>query len=183
MKILQNNKNWDKENYEIMEVSKIDDKIIKKLIDNLKLGLSDDFFISFESLLKLGKRAESAIESQIKDMDDVHNFKKELFNFIHKYIKANEIENPLIPRLYHPDFIVRANAIMHIEKNDALKYLNFVLPLTSDPDDSVRWAVIKLLGTLNHLENPVIFKILKKQLDFESNPVIQKKIKKILKKS
>ena len=183
MKILQNNKNWDKENYEIMEISKIDDKIIKKLIDNLKLDLSDDFFISFESLLKLGKRAESAIESQIKDMDEVHNFKKEIFNFLHKNIKTNEIENPLITRLYHPDFIIRANAIMHIDKNDALKYLNLILPLISDPDDSVRWAVIKLLGTLNQLDNPIISKKLIKQLSFESNPVIKKTIKKILKKS
>ena len=173
----------DKENYKIIEISKVDNKIIKKLIDNLKLGISDNFFISFESLLKLGKKAEFVIESQIKDIDDENNFKKEIFNILLKFIKTNEIENPLIKRLYHPDFIIRAKAIMHLEKNEALKYLNLILPLTSDPDDSVRWAVIKLLGTLNHLENPNISKVLKKQLDFESNPVIQKKIKKMLKKS
>jgi len=173
----------DKENYKIIEISKVDNKIIKKLIDNLKLGISDDFFISFESLLKLGKKAESMIESQIKDIDDEHSFKKEIFNILLKFIKTNEIENPLIKKLYHPDFTIRAKAIIHLEKNEALTYLNFILPLTSDPDDSVRWAVIKLLGTLNQLENPNISKVLKKQLDFESNPVIQKKIKKILKKS
>ena len=66
----------DKENYKIIEISKVDNKIIKKLIDNLKLGLSDDFFISFESLLKLGKKAESMIESQIKDIDNEHSYKK-----------------------------------------------------------------------------------------------------------
>ena len=173
----------DKDNYKIIEISKVDNKIIKKLIDNLKLGISDDFFISFESLLKLGKKAESVIESQIKDIDNEHNFKKEIFNILLKFLKTKEIENPLITQLYHPDFTIRAKAIIHLEKNEALKYLNFILPLTSDPDDSVRWAVIKLLGTLNHLENPNISKVLKKQLDFESNPVIQKKIKKILKKS
>jgi len=175
--------NLDKSNYEIIEISKVDDKIIKKLIDNLKLDLSDNFFISFESLIKLGKKAESALESVIHEIDDHHQFKKEIFNLLLNFIKNNKIENPLLLNLYHPDFIVRANALMQIEKNNALKNLNFILPLISDPDDSVRWAVMRLLDSLDPSEkqNTIIFKKLKKQVDVEQNPVIQKKIKKILK--
>ncbi|MFX1392726.1 MAG: HEAT repeat domain-containing protein [Promethearchaeota archaeon] len=175
--------NLDKSNYEIIEVSKVDDKIIKKLIDNLKLDLSDNFFISFESLIKLGKKAESALEAVIHEIDDHHQFKKEIFNLLLNLIKNNEIENPLLLNLYHPDFIVRANALMQIEKNNALKNLNFILPLISDPDDSVRWAVMRLIDSFDQSENqnPIIFKKLKKQAEIEQNPVIQKKIKKILK--
>ena len=174
---------FDKSNHKILEVSKVDDKIIKTLIDNLKLDLSDNFFISFESLIKLGKKAESALESVIHEIDDHHQFKKEIFNLLLNFIKNNEIENPLLLKLYHPDFIVRANAIMQIEKNDALTNLNFILPLMSDPDDSVRWAVMRLLDSLDQTENqnPIIFKKLKKQVEIEPNPVIQKKIKKLLK--
>jgi hypothetical protein len=173
---------FDKTNHKILEISKVDDKIIKRLIDNLKLDLSDNFFISFESLIKLGKKAESALESVIHEIDDHHQFKKEVFNLLLNFIKNNEIENPLLLKLYHPDFIVRANALMQIEKNDALKNLNFILPLISDPDDSVRWAVMRLLDSLDQSENqtPIIFKKLKKQVEIEPNPVIQKKIKKIL---
>ena len=174
---------FDKSNHKILEISKVDDKIIKRLIDNLKLDLSDNFFISFESLIKLGKKAESALESVIHEIDDHHQFKKEIFNLLLNFIKNNEIENPLLLKLYQPDFIVRANALMQIEKNDALKNLNFILPLKSDPDDSVRWAVMRLLDSLDQSENqaPIIFKKLKKQVEIEPNPVIKKKIKKLLK--
>ena len=174
---------FNKSNYKILKVSKVDDKIIKRLIDNLKLDLSDNFFLSFESLIKLGKKAESALESVIHDIDDHHQFKKEVFKLLLNFIKNNEIENPLLLRLYHPDFIVRANALMQIKKNDALKNLNIVLPLISDPDDSVRWAVMRLLDSFDQSEtqNPIIVKKLNKQVDIEPNPVIQKKIKKILK--
>ncbi|KKL14318.1 hypothetical protein LCGC14_2516860, partial [marine sediment metagenome] len=55
---------WEEEestNWDVIEISKVSDKNIRILIDNLKLDkaeLSDDFFISFESLLKIGNRAE-----------------------------------------------------------------------------------------------------------------------------
>ncbi|GAH32057.1 unnamed protein product, partial [marine sediment metagenome] len=35
-------------NYDIVEVSKVNDKIIKKLLDYLKYDISDSFFISFQ---------------------------------------------------------------------------------------------------------------------------------------
>ena len=173
--------NLDKENWDFIEISKINEKIIKELIDNLKLDLSDEFFISFESLLKLGNKAESAIKSVINEIDDSHKFKKEIFNFLLNSIKAHEIKNPLILKLYHPDFTVRARAIKQIEKNKDLKYLEFILPLINDPDDSCRWAVINLLISLNQIKNPKIFKKLKNHINFESNLIIRKKLKEITK--
>ncbi|KKM07664.1 hypothetical protein LCGC14_1731620, partial [marine sediment metagenome] len=79
MSYLRDNKNWDEEeniNWDIIEISKVNDKIIKDLILNLKLDksdLSDRFFISFESLLKIGKKAEAVLDSYIKDIDEFHN--------------------------------------------------------------------------------------------------------------
>ena len=172
----------DKSNYKIIEVSKVSDKIINNLIDNLKLGLSEDFFISFESLLVLGKRAKSAIETQYNHMDDDHNFRKEIFNFLLNYIDDN-IENPPLEQLYHPDFIIRANTIMQLEKEESLKYLNYILPLISDPDDSVRYAVVKLIDSLNQVNNPYVYKRLKNRVEIESNPVIQKRIRNLLNNS
>ena len=72
MSYLRDNKNWDEEdniNWDIIEISKVDDKIIQRLINNLKLhtsDLSENFFISFESLLKLGKKIEPVLDSYIK---------------------------------------------------------------------------------------------------------------------
>ena len=172
--------NSDKSNYKIVKVSKVNDKMIYKLINNLKLGLSEDFFISFESLLKLGKRAKSAIETQYNHMDDDHNFRKEIFNFLLNCMDE-DIANPPLERLYHPDFIIRANSIMQLEREDSLKYLNLILPLISDPDDSVRYAVVKLIDSLNQVNNPHIYKRLQIRVEIESNPVIQKKNRKYFK--
>lgn len=171
--------NSDKPNYEIIKASKVNDKIIDHLINNLKLGLSEEFFISFESLLKLGKRAKLALETQFNHMDDDHNFRKEIFNFLLNYMD-DDIANPPLEQLFHPDFIIRAKTIMQLGKEDSLKYLNFILPLISDPDDSVRYAAIKLIDSLNQLKNPYIYKKLKKRVEIESNLVIQKRIRKIL---
>ena len=113
----------DKSNYKIVKISKVSNKVIEDLIDNLKLGLSEDFFISFESLLKLGKRAKSAIETQYNHMDDDHNFRKEIFNFLLNCMDE-DIANLPLERLYHPDFIIRANTIMQLEREDSLKYLD-----------------------------------------------------------
>lgn len=146
------------------------------------MGLSEDFFISLESLCTLGKRAKSAIETQYNHMDDDHIFRKEIFNFLLNYIDDN-IENLPLEQLYHPDFTIRANTIMQLEKEDSLKYLNLILPLVNDPDDSVRYAVLKLIDSLNQKNNPTIYKKLKNRIKIESNQVIQNKIKNILENS
>ena len=141
-----------KSNYKVIKVSKVNNQIINHLIDNLKLGLSDEFFISFESLLKLGERAKSAIETQYHHMDDDHNFRKEIFNFLLNHIDDN-IERLPLEQLYNPDFIIRAKTIMKLENEDFLKYLSLILPLLNDPDDSVRYAVVKLIDSLNQKNN------------------------------
>jgi len=48
--------NIDNPNWDVVEVSKVNDKIIMKLLNYLKYDVSEKFFISFESLLKLGNR-------------------------------------------------------------------------------------------------------------------------------
>ncbi|GAH64463.1 unnamed protein product, partial [marine sediment metagenome] len=51
MSYLRDNKIWEEEedlNWDVIEISKVDDKIIRYLLDNLKLDksdLSDNFFI------------------------------------------------------------------------------------------------------------------------------------------
>lgn len=170
----------DNSNWKFIEISKVDDKIINNIINRLKFDLSEDFYISIESVLKLGKKAEIALETQINEMDDYYIFKKELLKLILNYIKTNEIENPLLFDLYHPDFVIRANALREIEPNDALKYLHLIIPIIDDPDDSVRWAVINLLISLNQINNPIIYKKLKNRASFESNQIIKKKLLEIL---
>jgi len=181
---VNNNRHIEEENWDFIEVSKIDDKIINKLVNNLKLEeLSDDFYISFESLLKIGKKAEPIIQSFIDDMDKIHQTRKELFKFILNYIKQNNPDNPLIANLYHPDFIIRAKTIMEIEQSEDLKYIKYILPLLNDPDDSVRWAVIKLLISLDQIKNSSVYSELKTRVSRESNPIIKKELLNILSKT
>ncbi|MFX1419370.1 MAG: hypothetical protein ACFE9N_10660, partial [Promethearchaeota archaeon] len=108
---------WEEEdniNWDIIEISKVDDKIIQILINNLELhksDLSENFFISFESLLKLGKKIEPVLDSFIKETTEIHNFKIDIFNFILDFVKNNTLKYVLVPQLYHPDFITRARTI------------------------------------------------------------------------
>jgi len=168
----------EKENWHYVEISKIDDKIIKKLVNNLKLNLSEEFFLSFDSLLKLGKKAEPELTTAINEMDEQHKFTKEIFNVLIKYIKTNKTKNPLIIQLYHPDFIIRAKAITQIGLNKDLRYLPYLLPLLEDPDDSVRNAVINLFIN-KYIENTTVYKKLRKHVGKESNPIIRKNLAKV----
>ena len=95
MSYLRDNKAWEEEEnlkWDVIEISKVDDKIIRKLIDRMKLDsseLSDSFFIAFESLLKIGKRAEQTIDSYIKETSEIHNCKVDVFNFLLRIIFHN----------------------------------------------------------------------------------------------
>ncbi|MFX1443978.1 MAG: HEAT repeat domain-containing protein [Promethearchaeota archaeon] len=168
----------DEENWHYVKISKIDNKIIKKLVNNLKLNLSEEFFLSLESLLKLGKKAEPELTAAINEMDEQHKFKKEIFNALIKHIKTKQSKNPKIFQLYHPDFEIRARAVMELGKEDNINNLKFLMPLVMDPDDSVRWAVINLLIN-KYLNNPSVYKKLKKHVEKESNPIIRKKLIKV----
>ncbi|MFW9784325.1 MAG: HEAT repeat domain-containing protein [Candidatus Heimdallarchaeota archaeon] len=180
MNYLRDNKNnREDDNWDLIEVSKVNDKIIKKLLNYLKYDISENFFISFESLLKLGNKIpEYTIDSIIKELEQSHNFKKELFQFILNFTKNGIIEYHLLPQLYNPDFIIRARAVMKIKDNNDSKYLKFLLPLLEDPDDSVRWSVIKYLASFK--DNHIIYNELKKHLDKELNPIIFDNLREII---
>ncbi|GAH63795.1 unnamed protein product [marine sediment metagenome] len=66
---------------------------------------------------------------------------------------------------------------MKIKQNNDTRYLKFLLPLLDDPDDSVRWSVIKFLA--KHKNNPIIFNELKNHLNKELNPIIYSNLKEI----
>ena len=180
MNYLGNNNNFDDEGYwDVIEVSKISDKIIERLLDYLKNDISDNFFISFESVLKLGKKVPEWQLHQLMTNFESNHFKKDLFKFIIDFTNQETIEYHLLPQLYSPDFIIRARTIMKIKENDDKKYVKFLLPLIDDPDDSVRWSVIDYLA--KYKEDYKINSILNNHLMNESNPIIHKNLESILK--
>ncbi|MFW9865163.1 MAG: HEAT repeat domain-containing protein [Candidatus Thorarchaeota archaeon] len=189
MNYLRDDKVWDNEedlNWDLIEISQVDDKIIRRLLNNLKLDkseLSDNFFIAFESLLKIGKKAEDSLNEFIKETHEIHNYKVDIFNFLLDFIKNNTVEYLLVPQLYHPDFITRARTVFKIEQARDKKYLKFIIPLLYDPDDSVRNAVVRVLDTFNMVKDPLVCKELKCFIELESNPVIKEKIREIFKRS
>ena len=190
MSYLRDNKVWEDEenlNWDLIEISKVDDEIIEYLIYSLKLDsadLSDNFFIAFESLLKIGKKAERVFDTYIKETDEIHNFKVDIFNFVLDFIKNKTIDDHLVPQLYHPDFIVRAKTIFKLEQAGDRKYIKYILPLLAqDPDDSVRWAAVQFFNTHNMIKNPLVYKELKIHIEKESNPVIKEKMKEVFKKA
>jgi flagellin-specific chaperone FliS len=165
----------DDDNWDLIEVSKVNDKIIKRLLNHLRYDISENFFISFESLLKLGNKVpEEQITGMINELNQIHQIKKELLQFILNFNKGQPIEYHLLPQLYNPDFIVRAKAVLKIRANNDEKYIKFLLPLLEDPDDSVRWSVIEFLR--HYRKNQVVFEELKKHLDKELNPVISENL-------
>ncbi|MHA1509285.1 MAG: HEAT repeat domain-containing protein, partial [Promethearchaeota archaeon] len=113
----------------------------------------------------------------VNEMDQSHDFKKELFQFILNFMNNEAVEYHLLPQIYSPDFIVRARAVMKIKENDDVRYLKFLLPLLDDPDDSVRWSVIKFLS--KHIKNPIIYSELKNHLNKELNPIIYNNLKEV----
>lgn len=169
----------DNPNWDVMEISKIDDEIIKKILDKLCSGISDDFFLCFESLIKIGDKAKSVIISFIQ-YNEVKPFIKDVLYLILNIIEKRQIDHALLLKLYHPDFVIRARTIMEIENSGKANYLKFMIPLIEDPDDSVRWALIKFLVSLKLINNPMVKDKLEDHLRDEKNPIIVKKIKEIL---
>ena len=185
MNFIRNDGNLTEEDnakWGVIEVSKITNKIIESLIDNLKSELSEDFFISFDSLIKIGKKAEPVLKAILENNGEILNFRKDLFKFFLNFFQNDEVENPLVFQLYNSDFIARARAIMQIEEAGDLSYLKYVLPLVEDPDDSVRWAAINFLINMKQLEDPIVYKKLAIQMRKESNSVIHKKLTETLEK-
>jgi HEAT repeat protein len=177
---LGDNNNYDDDGYwDIIEVSKVNDKIIKNLLNHLRDKISENFFISFESLLKIARKIpEFELNSIINELDESDLFKREIFKFILSYVKEEVVEYHLLPHLYSPDFILRAKIIMKIKENDDKKYIKFLIPLLNDPDDSVRWSVIDYLSM--HKEDQMIYNNLKNQINNELNPIILENLIKLI---
>ena len=170
----------DNANWGVIEVSKITNKIIESLIDNLQSELSEDFFISFDSLIKIGKKAVPVIKDVLENNGEKLASRRDIFNFFLNFFQNDEVENPLVFQLYNQDFIARAKAIMQIEEAGDLSYLKYILPLVEDPDDSVRWAAINFLINMEQLDDPIVYKKLTFQMEKESNSVIRNKLLDIL---
>jgi hypothetical protein len=66
---------------------------------------------------------------------------------------------------------------MEMEQDNYFKY---ILPLIDDPDDSVRFQVLKYLISQELIQNPIIENQLRERLKKELNPIIINKIKEIL---
>lgn len=173
------NEEFGDSNWDFIEVSNVNDKIIKILLDKLSLGISEDFFISFESLMKIGKKAKSQILSFIKTQNP-NSFIRDLLYLILQYINEGDIDTPLIFQLYHPDFVKRAKSIKDIMEMEKDNYFKYIIPLIDDPDDSVRFRVLKYLISQELIQNPIIENQLKERLKKELNPIIINKIKEIL---
>ena len=134
-------------------------------------------------MVKIGKKAEPMVKAVINNRTEGLGFQIDLFKFALNIMQSNEVEDSLVLQLYNPDFIARARAIMQIEDAKELNYLKYVLPLVEDPDDSVRWAAINFLINRENLNDPIVYEKLISQMDRESNTIIQKKLKDVLKKN
>ncbi|MHA1688609.1 MAG: HEAT repeat domain-containing protein [Promethearchaeota archaeon] len=169
-------KNLNDDNWGLIKISNVSDKIIKKLLKYITSDVNENFFISFESLLKIGKKARNLVEQSYKEHAKKKDLQKEILKFILNYYKGR-IKYPLVQKLYHPDFITRAKTLDYIEQNKNYNYLKFVLPLVNDPDDSVRWAAIKVLESFKQPKNNLfLFHLVKHRIKKEPNPVIKEKL-------
>ena len=167
-------------NWQLINISNVDDKIIKRLLSKLNFGISDDFFLSFESLVKIGEKARKEIVSFMKS-NDLDPFINEILTFLLKLISEEDVQKPLLIRLFNPDFIMRAKTIMEIDERGKEEYFKYVIPLIDDPDDSVRWAVIQLLISHNLIQkNPIVEEHLREHMRSEKNKVIKEKIRELV---
>ena len=178
-----NNRNLEDENWKFIEITKINDKIIKDLVKNLNKDLSDDFYISIDSLLRIGKKAKPELKASLDELNGVYKFKRKIYNVLLNYIENPDNKCSILTQLYHPDFTIRAKTIMLIAENKDLSYLHYLLPLIDDPDDSVRWTLINSLINLDQVKNPIVFRNFEKHFERELNPVIKKKLQNILSKN
>ncbi len=64
--------------WDVIKISQVNDKIITRLLYYLKSDISENFFISFESLLKLGNKVpETMIKNILNELNRTDEFKKE----------------------------------------------------------------------------------------------------------
>jgi len=179
VKFFTKNNSWNDEDFhwDIVEISKVNSNIINQLVSNiLDLEIGDNFFISFESLLKLGTKAQPAIAKRLKKVNGTKSIKKLLLTYLSNRNSQSDDAFPLVKRLYHPDFLIRATTISRLSLHESKKYIDYILPLLEDPDDSIRWAVIKFLVKNRPIPLGEIKKIFQEHFEVESNQRIKDKI-------
>ncbi len=167
----------DDMNWDVIEISNVTNKIINNLLENLKQDISERFFMSFESLIKISRKKNitSLLEKAVKSINN-NDWHLDLFELILKYTNENENTHSLIFQLYNPDFIKRARAILQAEHYKILKYARLILPLMDDPDDSVRWAALNYFINLEQIDDPKIQKKIHLRIEKEVNETIQRKL-------
>ncbi|MEJ2276870.1 MAG: HEAT repeat domain-containing protein [Candidatus Lokiarchaeota archaeon] len=171
---------FEDSNWHLIELSKVNDKIISDLVKNINSEISEEFFISFESLIKISKEKTHLIKSAVDRIKETEDFREIILNYLLKSYN-DSIDDKIILKLYNHDFIVRARTIMELTESRNLDYIKFILPLLNDPDDSVRWAVLKFIIENNLCENENIIKKLIERKKCEGNLIIKRKIQSILK--
>ncbi|MFX1236670.1 MAG: hypothetical protein ACFFAS_01110 [Promethearchaeota archaeon] len=161
----------------IIHVSEVTPRNINALIKNLKLPLSENFYISFNSLIKLGKKARKNLQFEIKNI-----VKSDWRKYLFEILLENASERPhnlypLVSHLYYPDFVKRAQAInVASENNLGADYFDIILPLLDDPDDSVRWAALNYLISKDKVNMMIVQGKLNERREMEQNKTILCKI-------
>ncbi|MFO8017281.1 MAG: HEAT repeat domain-containing protein [Promethearchaeia archaeon] len=172
---LRDNRNLEEQNWQLMQVSEVGDKIIERLLSNLKTNLSEHVFISLESLLKIGKKAGTAVEKFLNLHSKSDEYHISLIKKLSEILKDEKVNSNLF-KLYHPDFNIRARSFMQLDKKEILNNLPLITPFLTDPDDSVRYALIRALISHNLVNHHNFKHLLEKHCERESNSVIRKEI-------
>ncbi|MFX1398146.1 MAG: HEAT repeat domain-containing protein [Promethearchaeota archaeon] len=182
--MIGNKNSWstgDSIRWDTIRLSEITIENIQALAYNLTLDLSENFYIAFDSLEKIGVKAQKTLVSTIKSLKK-DDWRKKILNYLANSLKDSIIALPLVSRLYHPDFIQRARAIIIAsELSGGIDYFDYILPLLDDPDDSVRWAVLNFLEGKKLLDSLLVQKKLRGRIKIEKNEVILQKMNSLIK--
>ena len=175
MNLLDYKEEIDDSNWHVIELSKVDDKIISDLVKNINSEISEEFFISFESLIKISKEKIKLIKSAFDKVKEAEDLRKILLNYILKSLNGS-MKDSTVLKLYNPDFIIRSRTIMELADSCNISYQKYIIPLLNDPDDSVRWSVLQFIIKNELHKNKSIIQKLKERRKIEGNNVIKKKI-------
>lgn len=167
-------------NWDMVKLSEVTLENIKALAHNLTLEVSENYYISFNSLEKVGLKAQKALKSTLKSLKK-NDWRKMIINYLVNSPKDSIITSPLVSHLYHPDFIKRAQAIIiATELSGSIDYFDYILPLLDDPDDSVRWAVLNFIESKKIYKSTLVQEKLRGRSKLEKNEIVLSKISKFL---
>jgi uncharacterized protein YdiU (UPF0061 family) len=173
--VLDYKEDFDDTNWHLIQLSDVNDKIIFELLKNINSDLSEEFYISFESLMKISKEKTHLIRSAVDKIKETEDLRKIILDYIIQSENGSDKDSTLL-RLYNPDFITRARTVMELAESQSKEYSKFILPLINDQDDSVRWAVLQFIMKNNlHNEEPIKKKLIERK-KIEKNTVIKERL-------